>query len=173
VVRTYLRIAALDAVRPGRPTPARAHLEPLPPGDLATWRALYARIGGPWHWHDRDAWDDARLATYLSDPAVRTWCVEVPDDGQGQAHHDAGLLELCQHPDGSVEIVYLGLHESVSGRGLGAWLVCEAIARGFALGASSVWLHTCTLDGPAALPNYLARGFVIERTETYEATLPG
>jgi hypothetical protein len=27
-----------------------------------------------------------------------------------------------------------------------------------------VWLHTCTLDSPAALPNYLARGFEVVRT---------
>ncbi len=31
-----------------------------------------------------------------------------------------------------------------------------------------VWLHTCTLDHPNALPNYLARGFTPYRTETYE-----
>jgi len=29
----------------------------------------------------------------------------------------------------------------------------------WAWGAAYVWLHTCTLDAPAALPNYLARGF--------------
>ena len=29
----------------------------------------------------------------------------------------------------------------------------------FALGASRVWLHTCTLDSPRAIPNYKARGF--------------
>ncbi len=31
-----------------------------------------------------------------------------------------------------------------------------------------VWLHTCTLDGPAALPNYLARGLVPYRSEISE-----
>ena len=40
------------------------------------------------------------------------------------------------------------------------------------LGATRVWLHTCTLDGEAALPNYLARGFTPFRTERYVATLP-
>ena len=34
--------------------------------------------------------------------------------------------------------------------------------------ARRVWLHTCTLDGPAALPNYLGRGFRIVRSEEYE-----
>jgi hypothetical protein len=36
------------------------------------------------------------------------------------------------------------------------------------LGPKRVWLHTCTLDHPNALPNYLARGFTPYRTETYE-----
>jgi len=40
------------------------------------------------------------------------------------------------------------------------------------MGATRVWLHTCTLDGPAALPNYLARGFVATRRETYAADVP-
>jgi hypothetical protein len=30
-----------------------------------------------------------------------------------------------------------------------------------------VWLHTCTLDHPAALPNYLKRGFRSTRQEEY------
>jgi hypothetical protein len=30
-----------------------------------------------------------------------------------------------------------------------------------------VWLHTCTLDDPAALPNYLKRGFASYKEEVY------
>jgi hypothetical protein len=35
-----------------------------------------------------------------------------------------------------------------------------------------VWLHTCTLDHPAALANYLGRGFQVTRSEHYEVDLP-
>jgi hypothetical protein len=35
-----------------------------------------------------------------------------------------------------------------------------------------VWLHTSTLDHPAALPNYLKRGFKQVRTEVYQTTIP-
>jgi len=34
-------------------------------------------------------------------------------------------------------------------------------------GAESVWLHTCTPDDPAAMPNYLKRGFRPFKTEVY------
>ncbi|MEA2383683.1 MAG: hypothetical protein QOH72_3654, partial [Solirubrobacteraceae bacterium] len=32
--------------------------------------------------------------------------------------------------------------------------------------APRAWVHTCTLDGPNALPNYEARGLRRFRTET-------
>ena len=54
------------------------------------------------------------------------------------------------------------------GRGLGKAMLSEAANRAWALGASRVWLHTCTLDDAAALPNYLARGFVKFRELEYE-----
>ena len=37
---------------------------------------------------------------------------------------------------------------------------------------SRVWLHTCTLDHPHALPNYQKRGFAPYKTETYEVNFP-
>ncbi len=183
VERTYLTLPSPDAFRPGAAPRASAQLRALAPDDLAGWRALYATVGAPWHWHDRDAWPDAQLAKYLAQATVRVWAVDLLPDTAGEpgdAHaatkatpstRDVGMLELCHHADGSVEIVYLGLVHAVHGRGLGAWLLGEAVQRALAWGATRVWLHTCTLDGPAALPNYRARGFVVERTETYEAEL--
>ena len=40
-------------------------------------------------------------------------------------------------------------------------MLTEAIRRAWALDAQRVWLHTCTEDHPAALPNYQKRGFRI------------
>jgi hypothetical protein len=40
------------------------------------------------------------------------------------------------------------------------------------MGAQRVWVHTCTLDHPQALPNYLARGFQIFRVEEASEDLP-
>ncbi len=84
----------------------------------------------------------------------------------------AGYFELQKHADGSVEIAYFGLLPEFLGRGLGKYLLSEAVEAAWALAASRVWLHTCSLDGPAALPNYVARGFVPYKKETYEAELP-
>jgi hypothetical protein len=35
-----------------------------------------------------------------------------------------------------------------------------------------VWVHTCSLDGPAALANYQARGLTLYRTETTDEPVP-
>ena len=39
------------------------------------------------------------------------------------------------------------------------------------MGAERVWLHTCTLDSPRALPNYKARGFREFKRETYQTEI--
>ena len=77
-----------------------------------------------------------------------------------------------RHADQRVEIMYFGLAPNFIGQGLGGWMLTRAVEEAFALSAARVTLHTCTLDAPTALPNYLARGFVIVRTERYEQEIP-
>jgi GNAT superfamily N-acetyltransferase len=58
------------------------------------------------------------------------------------------------------------------GQGLGRALLTKAVDVSWSLRPTRVWLHTCTLDHPAALANYLARGFKVMRTERYTVELP-
>lgn len=171
VHRTYLSMANRSQLRVGKPPRVPASLVPISPCSVAQWRSLYAEIGGEWHWHDRDIWTDAQLSAHLANSSVSVYRVRAALDAETVEF--AGFVEIELAADQSAEIVYLGLHSRVFGLGLGAWLVGEAVNQAFALGASRVWLHTCTLDSPAALPNYLARGFVAERVETYLTRLPG
>ena len=83
----------------------------------------------------------------------------------------AGYYELKLGQDGAVEIAYFGLLPEYIGRGLGKGLLSDAIRSAWARGASRVWLHTCTLDDPAAMPNYLKRGFKPFKDEKYETTI--
>jgi len=46
------------------------------------------------------------------------------------------------------------------------------VQRAFDDGAQRVWLHTCTLDGPHAIANYLARGFTPYKTTTQDEPVP-
>jgi GNAT superfamily N-acetyltransferase len=84
----------------------------------------------------------------------------------------AGYFELRKCEDGSTEIAYFGLLPAFIGRGLGKHLLTSATEQAWADGAKRVWLHTCTLDDPSAMPNYLKRGFRPFRTELYHTQLP-
>jgi GNAT superfamily N-acetyltransferase len=85
----------------------------------------------------------------------------------------AGYFELRQHQDRSVEIAYFGLLPAFIGRGWGKYLLTRAVESAWQLGTDRVWLHTCTLDHPAALSNYLKRGFRPFREEVYRVELVG
>ena len=127
-------------------------------------RFLYREVGRNYHWRDRLTWTDEQVRKYLADPAVTLHVLYV----QGSP---AGYFELRMEPDGSVEIAYFGLLPEFIGRGLGKALLSEAVTSAWARGARRVWLHTCTLDDPAALPNYLKRGFKPFKDERYQTTL--
>ena len=124
------------------------------------YRGLYRDVGGPWHWRDRLGWSDDELTAYLSRPEIIVWELEVGGES-------AGYFELRRQDDGGVEIVYFGLVSRFIGRGLGGAMLTRAVTEAWELGANRVWLHTCTLDSPRALPNYRARGFREFRRETY------
>jgi ribosomal protein S18 acetylase RimI-like enzyme len=165
VQRTYLELSD-PAACPRQPPPdARARLEPLLECPPSFFRYLYAEVGRPYHWRDRLGWTDEEIRARLQDPSVSLAVLIV-----GGA--PAGYFELQRHADGAMEIVYFGLLPEFHGRGLGRYLLAEAVAAARNRGATRVWLHTCELDGPAALPNYLARGFRPFRAETYTAELP-
>ena len=74
--------------------------------------------------------------------------------------------------DGSVEINNFGLMPHAIGRGFGRFLLTRSVQEAWAMGAKRVWLHTCTLDHPSALPNYLKRGFRVIGEERYATSVP-
>jgi GNAT superfamily N-acetyltransferase len=70
-----------------------------------------------------------------------------------------------------MEIAYFGLLPDFLRRGLGKLMLTAAVDRAWEQGVSRVWLHTCTLDDPAALPNYLKRGFTPYKEEEYSVDI--
>jgi ribosomal protein S18 acetylase RimI-like enzyme len=161
----YLEMTDPSALRPRRV--ARGDLEvrraafPLPEFN----RFLYTAVGGDWYWIDRLSWTYARWLAYLDRPELQTWVAWV-------AGTPAGYFELEAQAGGDVEIAYFGLLPRFTGQRLGGHLLTEAVERAWQMGAARVWLHTCTLDHPAALANYQARGFRLFRTEERIEELP-
>ncbi len=158
--RTYLEMTSPSqfvADKTPRPETRVERAHACPP---SFFRYLYAEVGRNYHWTDRLSWTDEQVAARLADPHVSVHVLYV----QGSP---AGYFELERHDDGASEIAYFGLLPEFLGRGLGKYLLSVAVETAWSAGASRVWLHTCTLDDPAALPNYVRRGFVPFREEVY------
>jgi GNAT superfamily N-acetyltransferase len=156
--------ALRPAAEPADPPLLLAARQPAP--ELS--RFFYTLVGDGWGWTDRLTWTPQRWAHWVDRPEhhlVTAWHEGVP----------AGYYELEEQPDGgqpgSVELAYFGLASRAIGRGWGGWLLTRALTHAFDLpGTRRVWVHTCTLDHPAALANYEARGLVRVAQTRHERT---
>ena len=128
-------------------------------------RFLYSAVGGHWHWHERLSWSYDRWMQWLDRPEQETWVAYVRGT-------PAGYIDLERQPEGNVEIAYFGLLPQFIGRGIGGYLLHFGIQRGWDMGASRVWVHTCSLDHPSALRNYQARGLRLFKEEERWVMLP-
>jgi GNAT superfamily N-acetyltransferase len=116
------------------------------------YRQLFRKVGEEWLWFSRLRMTGAELTSVIQDPAVAVHLLTF--DGA-----EAGILELDFRVPGDCEIAFFGLAPPYVGRGIGGYLMREAIARAWSRPIRRLWLHTCTLDSPAALQVYRHMGF--------------
>ncbi len=121
-------------------------------------RFLYKEIGKNYYWRDRLAWDDKDWLNLITQNNYQLYVLY-------NQSHLAGYYEILVDNDLNFEIAYLGIFKEFFGKKIGAYLLAHAIENCFIQGAKRVWVHTCTLDHPNALKNYLARGMTIFKTE--------
>ena len=120
--------------------------------DLARYRRLYARVGEPWLWFSRAAMSDANLRAIIGHPAVDALALHA----EGR---DIGIVELDFRRPDECELAFFGLVPEAVGRRIGRALIDEVVRRAFARPIRRLWLHTCTLDHPRAIPLYASAGF--------------
>lgn len=149
---TALEMRERPRPRPMPPSPFRLVHWPAPDSDK--YRALFRRVGGPWLWFSRLVMEEARLRTILEDPAVMVYAVV------DRAGVEVGMLELDFRTPATCELSYVGLVPEITGQGHGSWLMAQALAFAWRKDVARVWVHTCTLDHPAALGFYRRHGFV-------------
>lgn len=159
VVEVSLEMARAAARAPVPPPPGAAVVPTR--ASVRFYRYLYDAVGAPWQWWDRKRWSDARLADRLADPRVEL--LVAVEHGT-----PVGYAELDRGEPGACELSYFGLVPEATGRGLGRWLLGEAIAAAWRDPAlARLWVHTCSLDGPAALPTYRRLGFVAYKHDRF------
>ena len=164
VTRTYLQMETAGELKSAKIADDRIRVERAANCPASFYRYLYAEVGRLYHWVDRLSLTDDEIRAHLAQPGVSVWVMYYEGS-------PAGYFELKRYADGSIEIAYFGLLQEFIGRGLGKHLLTCAAEEAWATGANRIWLHTCTLDDPAAMPNYLKRGFKPFRQEVYLAHL--
>lgn len=153
LVITYLEMTRRSAFRPAYLDGDGFTVSRMQTPDVEFYRFLYSSVGKQWRWRDRLLISDETLAELLSDPQTTVDVLYV-------AGAPAGYIELVQRGD-STNIAYFGLRPGYTGRGLGKHLLSWGIAQAWSSGAQRIWVHTCNLDAPQALENYIKRGFTV------------
>lgn len=128
---------------------------------VAYYRFLYNAVGEDWHWGRCKRLADTELAALIQQPQREIFVLYV----EGVP---AGFVELDRGSPGEIEIVQFGLMPTFIGQGLGRYFLQWVIDRAWSYKPKRLWLHTCTLDHPGAIPNYVKRGFAIYKEETAE-----
>lgn len=158
IVTTYLEMRSPDNLDPRRCADPRFWIDEATVKQWQFNRLLYLLVGGPWAWNDKRSWSDAQWKGYAESDRLRTFI----------AYYDAspaGYYELRWDDNSGVEIAYFGLLPAFFGRGFGGALLTSALEEAWRMAPTRVWAHTCTLDHPAALANYQARGMKIYHVE--------
>ena len=154
VLVTYLHLPGRNAFRPAfvdEPglTVMEAR-EPMP----AFYRFLYGEVGRDFCWVDRLRWTDEQLRAHLARPEVTLLVLYVRGTPTGYIELD----RVSSEP--GTEIRYFGIISGFHGRGYGKHLLSTGVQRALDDGAERVLLSTRSTDGPYAIANYVARGFV-------------
>jgi GNAT superfamily N-acetyltransferase len=150
---TFLELRDPAQIRPPATPPARRYeLERIDDPDTSRW--FYEHVGANHSWVDRLSWTPEQWRERAAQG--ESWMASVGGERAGFYS-----FRLNVEP---VEIDVFGLLPKFHGLGLGGHLLTDALHRGFELG-DRVWLHTCTLDSPQALPNYEARGMRVFKRE--------
>lgn len=154
----FLEMRDPSQLRPARRPKGELRLDQarIPSPRLNEW--FYRSVGETWQWVDRLSWSKERWRAYCARPSLETWVLYVSGT-------PAGYFELEKQAEGDVEIAIFGLLPEFLGGGLGGWMLTRAVEIAWEGGAGRVWLHTCTEDHEAALPNYQKRGFELYDTK--------
>lgn len=156
---TYMEMLTPADLRPSTADRARLAVRRLSAAEFELGRRLYRDVGADYLWIDRLVWSDEAWQDWYRRPGIELWIGE-------SAGVPVGYFELDARDDGNTELAYFGLLPAAIGRGLGGLLLTAAIEKAWATGAKRVWVHTSSRDHAGALPNYLARGFRVYKSET-------
>ena len=158
VERNFLELRDIKKLRFNSSKENKFLIKKIKP-DFQLNKFFYKQVGKKHRWIDRLSWTDEKWINFISNKNLETYVISESEDL-------IGFFELLFNPNlNETEISYFGLLEEYIGKGIGGYALSEAIKKSFEKNIKRVWLHTCTLDHPNALKNYIARGMKVFRKE--------
>jgi len=158
VQRNFLELKDLKNLKTNLSNKKKYLIKKIKP-DFQLNKFFYKQVGKKHRWIDRLSWPDEKWINYISNKNLETYIIY-------ESEELVGFFELLHNPElQETEISYFGLLEEYIGKGIGGYALSEAIRKSFEKKIRRVWLHTCTLDHPNALKNYIARGMTVFKRE--------
>ena len=158
VQRNFLELKDLKNLKTNSINEKKYLVKKIKP-DFQLNKFFYKQVGKKHRWIDRLSWSDGKWINYISNKNLETYIIS-------ESEELAGFFELLYNPElKETEISYFGLLEEFIGKGIGGYALSVAIKKSFEKNIRRVWLHTCTLDHPNALKNYIARGMTVFKKE--------
>lgn len=125
----------------------------VPAPTVQYYRSLYDVVGEDYNWRSRRKMSEQELLAIIHNPLNELHVLYVDDVPAGFAE-----LDRRESKD-DIELKQFGLVPSFIGQGLGKWFLQSIVNQVWSYNPKRFWVHTCTLDHPVALPNYLKAGF--------------
>ena len=159
IQRYFLEMHSKDDLNPLECGLAGVTVEENDTTDPQYCKFLYQKIGEGYHWKDRLAWSLEQWSDYLNQKKLKFFVAKKGED-------PVGFYEYLHHDEKKeVEITYMGIFREYYGKKIGGYLLTHALRKSWSHQPTRVWVHTCTLDHPNALRNYIARGMNIFKKE--------
>ncbi len=157
---TWLELVAAPGKEPAKPAGEQS-VEVVEAAGFPEWLffALYDAVGKDYAWDDMHEANPGEVSALLGHESTTLHLML-------RCGWPQGFFLLDNRVNGICDIAYFGLVEQAMGKGLGGWLLDQAIAHAWSLGnVSKLTVNTCTLDHPSALHLYWGRGFRTVRSE--------
>ncbi len=121
--------------------------------EINWYKDIYHKVGSKWGWAKRLTFSDEELKNTIRSKDVEIYYLSVDKEV-------AGFFEY-ERKGKETEIVYLGLVPQFIGKGLGQYLLNQAINMAWDIDIERLTLHTCEYDHISALKLYQKLGFQI------------
>ena len=142
IIRSYLHISSKnDLIKSScKEKNLEVYLEKKPTPELCKF--FYKEVGKDFFWKDRLRWSDQEWLSYINNNFFKLYILKYNNKL-------AGYYELLYDlKTFSMEIPYFGIFKEFYGKGIGGYLLTDAILNSFNHKVDKVWVHTCTLDHP-------------------------